>query len=56
VALTVYRGVASFARGYALGEAGGFTIGAKEIDPDYAFERGLAALLVGFESERGPDA
>ena len=51
-ALAVYRAVASFARGYALGEAGGFTIGADEVDPDVTFELGLAALLDGFESER----
>ena len=49
--LALYRAVASFARGYALGEAGGFTIGADEIEADLAFERGLAALLSGFESD-----
>ena len=48
-ALALYRAVASFARGYALGEASGFTIGADEVDPDLTFERGLAALLDGFE-------
>ena len=48
-ALTLYRTVASYARGYALGDAGGFTIGADEVDADFVFERGLAALLTGFE-------
>jgi TetR/AcrR family tetracycline transcriptional repressor len=48
--LVLYRAVASYARGYALAEASGFTLGADEIDADEAFERGLEALLSGFES------
>jgi TetR/AcrR family transcriptional regulator, tetracycline repressor protein len=50
-ALALYRAVASFARGYALGEAGGFTIGADEVDADLTFERGLAAVIRGFEAD-----
>lgn len=46
--LVLYRAVASFARGYALAETLGFTVGVGEIDADTAFEHGLNALVSGF--------
>lgn len=49
-AFALYRALASFARGYALGESAGFTVGLGEIGADEAFERGLGALLDGFAS------
>jgi AcrR family transcriptional regulator len=52
-ALALYRGIASLARGYALGETYGFTVGVGEIDADTAFERGLEALVRGFAPEGG---
>ena len=47
-ALVMHRAVASYARGYALGEVGGFIAGVGEIEADESFERGLQALLDGF--------
>jgi AcrR family transcriptional regulator len=49
-ALAVYRIVASYARGYALAEAGGFTVAATDagaLDPDATFRLGLGALVAG---------
>lgn len=51
-ALTLYRAVASYARGYALGETAGFVVGAGEVDADKVFESGLAALVRGFADAR----